>query len=242
MLLYPKTTAVLKTGEVRSTKSIHALLIATIGGFDALTNELITIWVERVNRSNVYLATNVKLSDFIALTNFDADSIQSDDEYAMIAICQLAENSNVQLNEGEQIKFKIDGLRSAETYAVWGLEEPASDYDFYTFDRKTIASEDLQKVVTLDNSEVTVFSTNSVEEITIEYGNGAKTRFTPFELRTVTRDVDPVFIVGRGGIVSQGIANKIVLPSFGVKSIEIAKSVGTLVEVTSRVSSNLLNV
>ena len=242
MLLYPKTTGVLKTGEIRCTKSIHALLICSEGLFSELINQTITLWIERVNRSNVYLATNVKLADFIALTNYGADSIQSSKDFGMVAMCQLSEDSNVQLNEGEVLKFKLDGLRALDAFAVYGIEEPTSDYEFYTFDRKTVASEDLQKQISVDASEITIFNTETLEEVTVEFGNGAKIRYLPFELDVVARDVDPIFSIRIDGVVKQGVENKILMPTVGISTLEFSKTEGKMIEVTSRVSKNLLEI
>jgi hypothetical protein len=53
-----------KTDEQKITKSIASLIICSTKTVDELTNENITVWIERVNGSNVYLAQSVKLSDF----------------------------------------------------------------------------------------------------------------------------------------------------------------------------------
>jgi hypothetical protein len=242
MILFPKTTGILKTNEIRSTKSIHALLLCMNVATDALVNETITVWIERVNRSNVYLATNVKLKAFIALTNFGVDSIQSNSEFATIAMCQLSDDGNVQLNEGELLKFKIDGLKSTMEMAIYGIEEPNSSFDFYTFDRKNISSEDTQRVVSVENSELTHFSTATVEEIGVAYGNGVTLRYLPFELSIVTRDIDPTFHLMANGTTTQGLSNEIILPTVGIATLEFQKTPGTLVEVTSRISKNLLEI
>lgn len=242
MELLAPITGVTKTNEIRCTKSISALLICHSETIDSLSNQLITLWIERVNRSNVYLATNVRLKDFIALTNFGVESIQSNASFGTIAICELSSNGNVKLNEGEVLKFKLDGLTPAHTVTVYGIEEPLSNHDFHTFDRKTVASEDLQRKISVENTELSIFKTIGVNEIAVEYGNGTSIRYSPFELMVISRDVDTVFAIDDTGVIVQGLPDTIILPTIGVASLEFQKNAGTLIEVTSRVTKNLLDI
>lgn len=238
-----KGTGVLKTGDKKVTKSIGALLIAMSKNVSALTNETITIWIERVNRGNVFLATSVKLQDFIALTSYGTENVQSSNDYKSIALCELTpDGAGLHLNEGESLQFKLEGLIAGDTYAIYGIEEPTTTMDFYLFDRKTVASEDVQRRLTVEGNELVIFNTQSVNEFMIGYGNGVSIKYSPFELQTITRDVDPIFSIVDDGTVTQGLPNRIIMPVFGIEFVEFQKEAGTLIVLTSRTNTNLLDI
>jgi hypothetical protein len=65
----------LKTGELKITKSISSLILCSTKSINELGSENVTIWIERVNGSNVYIAQSVKLVDYVMLTNYGSDAI-----------------------------------------------------------------------------------------------------------------------------------------------------------------------
>ncbi|TXI68908.1 MAG: hypothetical protein E6Q46_00350 [Flavobacterium sp.] len=232
-----------KTDEQKITKSIASLIICSTKTVDELTNENITVWIERVNGSNVYLAQSVKLSDFLMLTNFGSDAIQSDATYKTIALCELSSDGAVQLNEGESLKYKIDSLISTHTYAVYTVEDPVNTLELFLFDRKTIGSEELQKSLDVRNADLCVIDMHpSIKEISFKYENGMQVKFLPFELRTIARDIDPVFSINQNASVSQGHSQKVCLPLVAVNSIEFVKDTGAVIEITTRKAGNLLTI
>lgn len=238
-----KASGKTKTDELKITKSIASLILCTTKNVNELGNENVTIWIERVNGSNVYIAQSVKLADFLMLTNFGSDAIQSDSEFKTIALCELSQDGAVQLNEGESLKFKIDSLTPAHTYAVYSVEDPITTLDFVMFDRKTLGSEELQKTLDVKSADLAVIDLHpTIKEISFRYSNGMLVKFLPFELRTISRDIDPVFAINQDSTVSQGHTQKLCIPLIEVDAIEFVKDTGAVIEVTTRRSANLLTV
>lgn len=238
-----KETGKTKTGEQKVTKSISSLIIGTTKAIDELGAENITIWIERVNGSNVYIAQSVKLTDYLMLTNFGADALQSDATYKTIALCELSSDGALQLNEGESLKFTIDSLTSTHTYVVNSVEDPNVTLDAFMFDRKTIGSEELQKTLDVRNADLCIIDMHpTIKEVTFRFANGHTVKHLPFELKVISRDIDPVFAISNSGSVSQGHNQKLCIPLIHVDAIEFVKDTGAVIEVTTRKTSNILNV
>lgn len=232
-----------KTDEQKVTKSISGLIICSSLATADIVNENITVWIERVNGSNVYLAQSVKLLDYLMLTNFGSDAIQSDANFATIALCELSTEGAVQLNEGESLKFKIDSLKSTATYTVYSVEDPITTLDFFMFDRKTVGSEELVKTLDVKSADLAVIDMHpSIKEIAFKYSNGMLVKYLPFELRTISRDIDPVFSIANSGTVAQGHTQKVCVPLVSVDAIEFVKDAGAVIEVTTRRDANLLEI
>lgn len=235
-------TGVLKTQELKITKSVASLIIATTKSPDTIVNENITIWIERVNGSNVYICQSAKLIDFLMLTNYGADAIQSTKTGLLtVALCELSKDGAVQLNEGESLKIKMESLTSTATYIINAVEDPLTTNDLYIFDRKTVGSEELIKSIDVTKVDLCVIDMHpTIKEISLKYDNGMLVKHTPFELRTMSRDIDPVFYIADDGAVSQGHSQKISVPLVGVTAIEFVKDAGAVIEITTRTGKNLL--
>jgi hypothetical protein len=233
----------LKTDELKITKSISSLIFCTDKNVNDIANENVTIWIERVNGSNIYLAQSVKLIDYLMLTNYGSDAIQSDKTFNVIALCELSSDGAVQLSEGESLKIKLDGLKSENTYAIFSVEDPITTLDFHMFDRKTLASEELQKTLDVKNADLCVIDmSETIKEILFKFSNGTAVKYLPFELRTISRDNDPLFAISQDNSVLQGHDQRVVLPLLEVDYLEFVKDTGAVIEVTTRKSANLLTI
>lgn len=230
-----KGTGVLKTPELKISKSIGSFIIASSRALTELTNELVTIWIERANGSNVEIATNIPLKDFIMLSTYGTEATQSNSEYDMIAVCEIADEGSVRLYENESLKMKLDGLLSAETYAVYGVEEPNSSETVYRYERKTIASEDLSKKINVENYELAVINTmSSIDTLSYRYTNGEVIKYLPFVLQVISADVDPIQAILANGSVIQTVGTLVTLPLTAVSEIEVNKSPGTFIALTMK--------
>ena len=111
------------------------------------------------------------------------------------------------------------------------------------FDRKTVGSEELVKTLDVKNADLAVIDMHaSIKEIAFKYSNGMLVKYLPFELRIISRDIDPVFNISNAGTVSQGHAQKVCVPLVSVDSIEFVKDAGAVIEVTTRKDANLLEI
>ena len=236
-------TGKLKTDELKITKSISSLIFCSSKGINDFSAENVTIWIERVNGSNIYLAQSVKLVDYLMLTNYGSDAIQSNATFKSIALCELSSEGAVQLSEGESLKIKLDNLTANQTYAIYSVEDPITTLDFHVFDRKTLASEELQKTLDVKSADLcTIDMHSSIKEILFKFANGTAVKYLPFELITISRDNDPLFAVSQDNTVLQGHTQRVVLPLLEVDFLEFVKDTGAVIEVTTRKSANLLTI
>lgn len=235
-------TGVTSTSNLKVTKSVQSLIVATDKTVEEFTNESITIFIERVNLANIYLATALPLADFLMLTNYGNDSIQSNATFKTIALCELAEDGAIRLNEGESLNIKIDGLNPAKNYELYAVEDADVVETFYKFDRKSIASEDTVKTISVEKAELVVIDLkSSVSEVSVKYANGTTNKHLPFELRVISRDIDGIYAINQDNTVLQGHSTRVAIPSIGVNELEIVKTAGELVTVVTRTEVNLMD-
>lgn len=117
-------TAKTKSGQLRITKSIGALGVGLSEGLNSLTNEKITAYIERSNGSNEEIATNIPLNAFIGLALFGDGYIQDGTANEQTALCEIANNGAIKLEENESIIVSLTDLKSANTYSLNGIEIP----------------------------------------------------------------------------------------------------------------------
>lgn len=238
-----KGTGKLKTDELKVSKSIASLILSGSATIATMRNELITLSIERVQGNNVNIAQNIKLVDFIALSNYGEECIQSAGDLGHIAVCELSPEGAVHLKEGESLKCSLTGLVAANTYQVNSIEDPVLTTDLFMYDRKTIASEEVNKSLDVSGVDLGILNLDaSIIDVTFGFANGARVKFSPFELQTLSRGIDPIFTVEKGGTVTQGLTDRTVIPLVGVNSIEIQKTAGVLIELTTRRLDNLSNI
>jgi len=140
-------TGKLKSDEITVTKSIGSIIVCTTKTLDQLTNEKISIYIERGNGNNVIVANKVSLKDFILASTYGSEAVQSDGSLSTVALCEIALNGSILLAEKESIKIQLDDLISTQTYSLYGVEEPNYTNDLYFFEQKTIASEEFNKKI-----------------------------------------------------------------------------------------------
>lgn len=116
-------TGVLKTGQIRVTKSVGALVIGMSQLFSALTNEKITMHIERANGSNEEICTNILLSAFIGTSVFGEGQIITSGG-GISALCEIANSGALPLGENETIVISLTDLKSLVTYSINGIELP----------------------------------------------------------------------------------------------------------------------
>lgn len=236
----------LKTSqELTVTKSISALVLAIDGlALSALTTEKISVYIERANGSNIILANKILFKDFILASTFGSAATQSDATYETIALCELAEDGGIQLGEKESIKIQLDDLVSAEvTYDLFGIEEPKTSQRLYQFELKTIASEEFSKKIDVAGFDLAVMTVSStVSDILYRYvirGEKQIVKYLPFELQTISRDLDPIQALN-GTAILQGLTDRVTLPlvepdnELFVDQIEVNKAQGEVVNFVVR--------
>lgn len=224
-----------KSDEIVITKAVGSLAFATSCAHADLLNEKITVTVERANGSNEILMNKVSLKDFVIHCSFGSEAIQSSSAFPMIALCDLTPNGSIYLAEKELLKVQLDDLRTTITYDVYGIEEPIFTNEVYSYELKTVASEDVTKKLDVRGFDLAVITNSStISDISYTYDNGQVVKYTPFELNFLATDIDPLMAVKSDGTVVQNLSDRIALPLFGVNIIEVNKSQGTVINLLVR--------
>lgn len=228
-------TGVTKSPELTVTKSIGSLIVSSDLALSALTTEKISVYIERGNGSNVILANKVLLKDFILASTYGTENTQSDANNALVALCEIAEEGSVFLAEKESIKIVLEDLISAKRYDLHGIEEPVATNNLYFFEQKTVASEEFNKKIDVQGFDLAIMTVdNSVSDLSYQFQNGQVVKYLPFELQTLSRDIDPIQAILSDGKVVQGLTDRLTLPLVAVVGIEINKSQGAVINFVVR--------
>lgn len=228
-------TGVTKSNELTLTKSISGLIVAVKDlALSALTTEKISVYIERANGSNVILSNKILLKDFILASTYGSAATQSDADYDTIALCELSNNGGIMLNPKETIKIQLDDLIDTKTYDLFGIEEPEQSNELYFFEIKTIASEEFSKKVDVKGFDLAIMTTsNTISDVSYKFSNGEVVKYLPFELQTLSRDVDPIQAINDTAVL-QGLTDRITLPLVHVDIIEVNKSQGSVINFVVR--------
>ena len=229
-------TGVTKSPELTVTKSIGSLIVGVSGlALGDLTTEKISIYIERGNGSNVILANKVPLKDFILASTYGTEATQSDDNHQLIALCELAENGSIYLADKESIKITLEDLITTYDYTLHGIEEPEFTNQIYFFEQKTVASEEFNKKIDVQGFDLAVMTVHStIQDLSYQYSNGQVVKYLPFELQTLSRDIDPIQAITANGSIVQGLADRLTLPLVAVVALEINKSQGSVINFVVR--------
>lgn len=233
-------TGKLKVEDIQVTKSIGGLILGLSMPVADLLNEKISMYIERANGNNFTLANKILLKDFISLASYGSEALQCDSNYPLIAICEIAKDGGIFLAEGEKIKISFDDLRSAHTYDVYGIEEPTPTDVLFVFEQKTIASEEFNKKIDVRGFDLAVMTEHAtVQDLSYSFAeNGGIVKYLPFELQTMSRDLDPIQAILQDGTVLQNHSGRLILPLHQVDAIEVNKEQGAIINFVMRTVKN----
>lgn len=223
------TTGQTKTGEIRVDKAIGALLISTSGGLSSITNETITVFVERADGANVRIATNIPLLPFMALSTIGDSAIIERESGVTSALCELSEEGSIHLEENDGIKFQFNNLKPTNIYTVNGLEYPVSTTEIISVDRKVMTDDSASKSFDVEMFDVVAIKNfTAIQEMHIQYENGHVVKFTPIELEALSDDFDPIKVVIDQKPPMRSIPNYTTLPLTGATRIDLYKDQGVV--------------
>ncbi len=230
MLVYNETGKT-KSGELRITRPISALLIRTDKRLQNLSNEKITIFIEKANGNNVEIATNISLRDFMMGGTYGASGtfqMELDGATVSTAMVELSENGSIQLGENESIKVLLTDLTPANVYAINGIESPTKGSTIVKYERKVVLTEDVQRKYNVSAHELMVLDgVSNIDQAHLTYNNGETIKLTSDELKAAALDVDVLTAIEGGAVISY-VGDVICFPLVGVDAIEIFKTSGLI--------------
>ena len=183
-------TGVLKTGTLRVTKSVWALLIMADVAFEALLNEKITAHIERANGDNEEIATNISLKAFIS-TSVLGEGKVIDNGASFSALCELTSGGAIDMAEDETLVLSFSDLRSAQAYEIHGIEAPViSPFPVKFTEKVLLAGQKNRKFEVTNADEAHLTGDFTKVRITYPTDEGDRTvEYTKTELRAITADL-----------------------------------------------------
>lgn len=216
-----------KTGELRVTRPIGALVVGMSQPFAALTNETITVFIERANGDNTNVCIDFPLAAFIALSTAASPAVFEGDS-GLKALCEICEEGAIKLQETESIKIKLDNLKAAVTYSLHGMEYPVLANSVVKLNRKNILSGQTEMRYDLQAEELMLIEgIDNVLEINVAFENGIVCKYVPEELKAISRDFDAVKLVRTGASVlaDYDLPGFITYPLVGVLNVDVKKKI-----------------
>ncbi|WAC02509.1 hypothetical protein N7U66_02000 [Lacinutrix neustonica] len=223
-------TGVTETGELRITKSTGAILIGCSKPLSDLTNERITIHIEKEG-GNSELHTNVLLRHFIAESLYGDGNLKQTTvgvDVSFIALCELGRNGSIPLGVNESIKVAISTLEAAETYKVFSLEYPQIAESIFYSEKNTILNDETSRSFNVSNSRMmTIEGWQFTRDTTFTFINGHRVKYTREELEMITFDLESSLGVDiTNGQNVNAIGDALVLSLEGVVQIDFEKIKG----------------
>jgi len=220
-----------KTGELRVTKAIGALVVSSSVGISSMSNEKISVKIQRPNSSDYQIFNKIPLKHFIlGATYGDAKILPNQDlELDLSAVCELAEDGAIPLAAGERIIIELTDLKPASQYVLDGLEYPQFATSTAFGEKKTMLNDENERSYNVYGYDLCVLNGLSlVEKITMSFSNGESVEYTRRELMAISNDVEGVVGYESGGSAILDIGDTIVFPLQEVHEMEIEKKDGTV--------------
>jgi len=191
-----KDTGKLKTNQLSVTRPIGALLFSMDQPFAALTNETITAFIERANGNNTeILPAEFPLKAFLAISTVGNPAIYELDGICSV-LAEICEEGSSNLLEGEAFKIKLDGLKAGITYSINGMEYPKLGNTVSKFGRKNLLLGDYQRRFEVSEQELMLIEgVDTIIEMNVAFSSGLVCKYTPDEIKAISRDVDAVKLV-----------------------------------------------
>lgn len=224
-----------KSETLLITKAIGSIIVSTNVEVDSLTTEEISIEVEKQTGNQEITKGFMLLKDFILLTTYNGDAVTSDEVYKTTAECEICEDGAIHLEEKDVIKIQLKGLKTANVYVLNGIESPQTTQKSLSFENKSMSADEKSKTFDVYDSDLVLMDNKAeIEEVAYTFVNDVVVKYTLHELRVLSRSVDPIGYVKQDGTTKSAFSGKLQLPLLSVKSIEIRKSQGSIVNLIVR--------
>jgi hypothetical protein len=221
-------TGVTKTGLITVTKGFEGLLFTFDKEFDTLTTEKISIEVQRAGKNTQITNGWMSLRDFLLLKAAGEAAICDDVDGKLSVLCDLTTGGDIHLLEKEEVRIQLDGLKTADAWALNTVETFAESTTLFTYDQKIVSADQRQgEILTHAADLILMDNLAEVTDVRFHYSNGQTVQYTLRELRAMSRQIDPIAWINGAGAIKTGFADKIQLHVANVDYIEIYKAAGT---------------
>lgn len=208
------------------TKSPGTIFLGLSKLLGELTNETVTIRVERINgNDDVFIARDMNLRKFIlGNLKLNNSNLSSSATYKTIAPIELGLEAGVKLLPNEKIHISFAKLTTASTYDLSYLEDRENTTSHVVYEVKSIGVGEVEKEFPVQGMNVVMLdNTADLTEVGLKIG-GKDFRFTPDELRNSILHDDPYIGVDADGKIITDLPAVLTVDLLGVDSLTIYKT------------------
>lgn len=155
-------TGKLKVNRLAINKPVGAILIVCSQPFANVTNEEIGIQIEMGAGNFKIVQPKIKIAEIAKIDAQGEGFIYNDGTNTFIWV-PIALKGSYPISNGEEIVISLDGLKSAVTYEVYGVEVPAISRVLYQYETVKMLAD--VKTKTIDCSEADVVYVTSMDAI-----------------------------------------------------------------------------
>lgn len=186
-------TGKLKSTVLRVTKSIGALWVQSSASVSDFGNEKIKVSIERANGNNHVILPEISLKHFILASTFGESQIMMHPSQNILtsAICELGVEGSIPLEDNERILIELTGLIASNTYKLNGIEYPQDTEDTVFFDKKSMLSEEEEKVYDVSDWDLILIDSNEVlTHVECVFSNGVRIKYSRDEFFALSKDIE----------------------------------------------------
>lgn len=229
--------------EVSVQKGIGALALYTTTKMDDISNEMISLQIERNGKSNIEITQGfVSLKSLLLACTYGSDAIGAmKPNFETVAVIELAEMGAIELGAQDKFKIGLKGLDPDQTYILDGHEEPITSHEIFMYEEKIVPIDQANYDVNVEHYDILVINDDpNITELNFTHDNHVVTKHTLRELRAMSQDNDPVAYVQLDGRVQSSYNGFLQIPVKGMLSINVRKATGSIVKFFMRKDVDLV--
>jgi hypothetical protein len=231
-MLHYSDTGKTKSGEIKISRPVFALLITGTGLFIDILNEKISIDIERNQGSTTNIANQHPLARILGLATHGIPAIKQSNGF-WSAILPLAGGA-IPLKDSESIKVSLGDLRSSINYTVSSIESPQVALTPFKYDQKVMVSDDVAREIEIQGfRKMFLQNIDVISQIRLKHMNGTTNTYEVAELLALAEADDPYYLNDEASIYMSP-DNGLIMDVSEITHIEVVKASGTPVFLSLR--------
>lgn len=226
------------TKRVEISKPVGSLIFTMSKDFDALVNERIEITLQRDGNNKRITQGSIPLKEYLLIGTMAGDAIGALSEaYPTQCVVELVEHelSAIHMREKDLLIITLTGLTGNANYRIDAIEAPLTTDQILTYERLNMSSEHENQDFDIHAYDLLVLQDDSsINEINLTFDNGHIVTTTPYELRALGKQSDPLQRVKWDGSVTGSPVGYLQIPIKTIHTINIRKTAGAIVSLFMR--------
>lgn len=176
--------------NIRVEKSISGILLQADQAFDDFTNETISVKIETTEGKNIDIIPTIKVKALLEAGQMGEGAIKNSATLCS-GLIKLTSGNSFALNNDEAIIITLEGLKSAKTYILDGLESPVINRNHLVYtSKKILAGSDRKEFDVRAFDFVIINPIDALESLEITFDNGVNRDYNKREIDFLARQVN----------------------------------------------------